>query len=56
MSFIISIIHFMHDTFPKVTAHLDITYTNLFLSVILYGFIIFPVFIKKGEGFSLPFQ
>lgn len=28
MSFIISIIHFMHDTFPEVTAHLDITYTN----------------------------
>lgn len=32
MSFIISIIHFMHDTFPKVTAHLEITYTN-FISV-----------------------
>lgn len=34
MSFIISIIHFMHDTFPKVTAHVDITYTN-FISVYL---------------------
>lgn len=28
MSFIINIIHFMHDTFPKVTAHLNITYIN----------------------------
>lgn len=55
MSFIIRIIHFMHDTFPKVAAHLDNTFTN-FISVYLYGFIIFLTFIMKGKGFSMSFQ
>lgn len=55
MSFIISIIHFMHDTFPRVTARLDITFTN-FISVYLYGFIMYLIFIKKSKGFSLSFQ
>lgn len=55
MSFIISIIHFMHDTFPKVTVHLDTTFTS-FISVYLYDFIIFLMFIKKGKGFSISFQ
>lgn len=55
MSFIIRIIYFMHDTFAKVAAHLDSTFTN-FISVYPYGFIIFLIFIKKGKGFSMSFQ
>lgn len=55
MSFI-SIIHFMHDTFPKVTAHLDITYTNFISVYHSLWFYNTSVYVKKGEGFSLPFQ
>lgn len=45
----------MHDTFPKVAAHLDNTFAN-FISVYLYGFIVFLTFIMKGKGFSMSFQ